>query len=125
MILAFKARSPQLAAAAQLLAASWIASVALWRWAGDSELRAPCLAGVDLLLAAVFLRMSRRRVFPAPLCVLHGGLVIHYATATVFGSTFGWIAAFANRAFEVAVVYVAGCALFRLRRRARKEARSP
>lgn len=119
-MLASKARSSQIATAAQLLAASWIASLALWRWVGP-ELRNFGLAGVDLVLAGEFYAMSRGRWFPAPLFFLHAGLVLYYLFASSIGSAYGWVAAVANRAFELEAIYIAGCAAFRIGRLARQD----
>lgn len=106
--------------AAQLLAASWIASVAVWRWVGP-DLRTLALAGIDTMLASAFFLMARRRWFPAPLFLLHGALVIYSAYAATIGSEIFWVAAFLNRGFELALAYVAACALFRIARLAARE----
>lgn len=99
--------------AAQLLAAGWIASVAVWRWV-DPEIRTIGFAAIDAMLAGAFFLMSRRRRFPVPLFFLHGALVIYNAYAATIGSQIFWVGAFLNRGFELAIAYVAGCALFRI-----------
>ncbi|MGE0409168.1 MAG: hypothetical protein AB7P23_07890 [Amphiplicatus sp.] len=106
--------------AAQLVTASWIASVMIWRWA-DPDWRCHSLAGVDLLLAAAFFTMARRRYFPAPLYFLHGALVVYYIYAVYIGSPIIWVAGFVNRVFELEVIYIAGCAAYRIARRSQRE----
>lgn len=115
LVLAARARSSQIAMAAQLLTAGWLASIALWRWV-DPEIRTVGFAGVDTMLAGAFFLMSRGRWFPVPLFFLHSACVIYSAYASLIGPEIFWVAAFLNRAFEIAVGYVAACSLFRIAR---------
>lgn len=112
--LAAKSKSQQIAAAAQLLAAGWIGSLAVWRWA-ESYLTVG-LAMIDALLAGVFFAMSRGRWFPAPLFFARRArslraLCAHNRRAEFLGG------GVLNRGFELALGYVAACAVFRIARR--------
>ncbi|MEE2690888.1 MAG: hypothetical protein VX640_05020 [Pseudomonadota bacterium] len=111
-------------AAAQLLAASWIASVSVWRWL-PQDLRTHGFIAIDVALAFAFFAMSRGRWFPVPLFFLHAALVAYHVYAGFVGSTIGWVGAFINRAFEMALAYVIACALFRIRRIVRKQKDAP
>ena len=126
MVLAFagKARSLQISTAAQLLTASWVASVAIWRWV-DPAFWLGAMAPVDFLLAAAFYLMSWRRWFPVPLFVLHGALVIYHLYAYSIDSTPRWIGVFLNRAFEIALAYVFFCAVFRISQLSRRQKSAP
>ena len=60
--------------------------------------------------------MSRRRWFPVPLFFIQAALVCYYCYVTVFGlHNWFWIAAFVNRLFDLELLYVAGCAIYRIR----------
>ena len=113
------ARSPQLVAAARLLAASWALTLQFWIFF-DGAMRSVAYGGLDFALAVVFYRMSRRRWFPVPLFFLHGALVVYHAYAIWFDVRYFWIAMFLNRAFEIALFYVIGCAAYRLHARRRR-----
>lgn len=101
-----------------------MASVAAWRWV-EPGLRPFAYAGIDAALAAGFLRMSRRRWFPVPLFLLHGALIVYHLYAALIEATTFWVGAFLNRAFELALAYVAACAAYRIAHRARKEKGAP
>lgn len=94
-------------------------SVAIWRWFSP-EWRPYGYAALDMGLALFFLAQSRGRLFPVPLFFLHAGLVAYHGYAALIAAPTPWVSAFINRAFELAMAYVMGCALFRLIRRARK-----
>lgn len=106
--------------AARLLAASWVASLAVWRWI-EPGLRVPAFAAIDLALAGAFFTMSRGRWFPVPLFMLHAALIFYHAYALAIGPKYIWIAAFINRAFEFELVYVFACSVFRITRLSHKQ----
>jgi hypothetical protein len=101
--------------AARLLSGSWVITLAIWRWA-DPQFRVAAFAATDLALAGAFFLMSRGRWFPVPLFVLHAALIFYHAYALVIGSNIVWIAAFLNRSFEIELVYVFACSLYRMTR---------
>ncbi|MEQ8936156.1 MAG: hypothetical protein RIE56_10240 [Amphiplicatus sp.] len=111
-------------AAAQLLAASWIASVSVWRWFAP-DFRIYGFAFIDLALVFIFYSMSRGKWFPVPLFFLHAALIAYHVYALLVGSSIGWIGAFLNRAFEMALLYVMACAAFRIWRNSRKSKDAP
>lgn len=111
-------------AAAQLLASSWIASVAVWRWVAD-DLRCFAFAGIDLLLAIAFFIMSRGRRFPVPLFFMQALLVLHDLIGMAAPPSIYWLAVVLNRAFEIELFYVGACATYRIARLARKEKGAP
>ena len=110
---AYHARSAQLAAAARLLAISWIFSLQIWM-AFDGAERSLAFAALDVALAAALYFMSNKRWFPVPLFFLHASLVIYHLYTAFIGSSIIWIAAFINRAFEMAVLYVIACSVYRI-----------
>lgn len=113
LIAGHNARSPQLAAAARLLAISWAFSLQLWLVFDGLE-RAIAFVMVDFCLACAFLQMSRRRWFPVPLFFLHATLVIYHVYTIVTKSDVFWIHTFLNRAFEAALLYVLLCSVCRI-----------
>ena len=71
---------------------------------------------VDAALAAAFYLMSRGSWFPAPLFLLHlMVLVFHFYILLIDQSPF-WMLAFLNRTFDLELIYVGVCALYRIRR---------
>lgn len=119
-----RARSLQIAAAANLLAASWIVSLSVWRWVPWS-LHMYGFAALDASLATTFLFMSRGRWFPVPLFFAHAALVAYDCYALLVGTRPVWVAAFLNRIFELALAYVLICALFRISKLAENEKGAP
>jgi len=113
MIIASKSRSPQIAAAARLLALSWAFSLQLWILL-DAPWRSYAFITLDLTLAACFFQMSRGKWFPAPLFFLHFALAVYHFYTLLAGSSIAWVGAYINRIFEVALLYVLVCASFRI-----------
>lgn len=71
---------------------------------------------IDAALAIYFWERSRGRWFPVPLFYIHVVLLIYAVYASVLGlNAWFWIAAFVNRLFDLALLYVAGCAIYRIR----------
>lgn len=113
LVIAYRSRSPQIAAAARLLAISWAASLQIWMLLGPLD-RNIAFAALDAALAWAFFRMSRGRWFPAPLFSMHAGLIVYNLYTTLIDSSIVWIATFLNRAFELALLYVIACAAYRI-----------
>lgn len=106
--------------AALVVAAGWAVTLAVWYFA-RGDLRLALYAAIDAAQAGYFFYLSRGKYFPVPLFFLYGALVLYHSWAALIGAPPGFIAAFLNRAFELALVYVMGCALFRISRlRAKK-----
>lgn len=105
--------SRQVAAAAILMAAGWLAAVKIYySYHGDHLCLA--LAAEDCVMAIVFLRMARRRVFPLPLAFLHIGLVGAQSIVDVLRLNESWMIFGANRCFEIALIYIISCAIVRM-----------
>lgn len=76
-------------------------------------------------MAAAFFLMSRGRWFPVPLFFLHGVLIAYGVYSLIIGSGPVWVAAFLNRAFELELVYLLSCALYRISKLGRNEEGAP
>ena len=113
LTLANAARMRQIETAARLLTASWIASVIGWRLI-DPPLLYGAYAAVDFALAVIFFQMMRGRLFPAPLFVLHVAMLCHHASAAMIHLPLAWMGVALNRMFELALIYVGGCAVYRM-----------
>ncbi len=113
LFIAYKSRSPQLAAAARLLALSWAAALQFWIVLDGAERNLAYFA-VDAALAYAFFEMSRGRWFPVPLFFLHAALAPYHLWAGFTGSDIFWMALFLNRSFELEVTYVIACSLYRI-----------
>lgn len=114
LILAYAARLQVIFTAAQLLTAGWIYSVFAWRFLDGAELRF-AFALQDATLAYIFFQMSRGRWFPVALFIIHVVMLIHHLAVVIFDVPVSMIGLFLNRLFELALVYVGGCALYRIR----------
>ncbi len=124
IFLAWRAQSSILLAAATALGVGWIFSL-LWFAIGGQQGLTWGYAVIDACLAGFFWRLSRNRLFPAVLFHLHAFLVCYYLYVSIVESSGWWIAAFINRVFEIALLYVAGCSIWRIRHLAarKREAR--
>ncbi|WP_428410486.1 hypothetical protein [Hyphococcus sp.] len=110
---ALHSRSSQVAAAARIVFVNWLAGLQLWLILEGASLTFGYIV-VDAVTAVLFFRMSRERWFPAPLCFMHGVLVIyHFGTLFNTGGLF-WEKFILNRAFDVELLYITACALFRI-----------
>lgn len=114
LILAYAARLRVIFTAAQLLAAGWIFSVLAWRFLDGAQLHL-ALVLQDATLAYLFFRMSRGRWFPVALFAIHVLMLAHNLFVAAFGVPDIFVSMFLNRLFELALVYVGGCALYRIR----------
>lgn len=79
---------------------------------------------VDGALAVYFWTLSRNRWFPVPLFYVQVVTLCYYLYVAVLNlNTWFWIAAFINRLFDLELLYVAACAIYRIR--ALKRPRKP
>ena len=111
--LSYLAHSKSIRAAAWLIAGAWLASIlAFFAW------RLPGYYGVELLLKAMlawrFRQMAQRQIFPATLCILTLAEGAFLALAIAAGVSTYAILFVTNRFFEASLLYLAGCALFRI-----------
>ncbi len=72
---------------------------------------------VDAALAAAFFKLSRRSWFPTPLFFLHLLIVFFHLYIVAIDQSPFWMLAFLNRTFELALIYIVVCALYRIRQR--------
>jgi hypothetical protein len=114
-LLACLSRSRQILTAAAAVACGWLFS-SLWYFAAANSGEIWGAAGVDCVLAIFFWRQSRGRWFPVPLFFIHAGFLLYYAyTALLTLDVWFWIAAFVNRLFDLVLLYIGGCAIYRIR----------
>lgn len=107
------------------MALHWIVSL-YWWWTGAAHSHVWGVAINDAALAVFFWHLSRNRWFPTPLFFIEVILLVYYACVAIFGvKTWFWISASINRLFDLELLYLAGCALYRIRalRRQRERAR--
>ncbi|OFW99748.1 MAG: hypothetical protein A3E78_07120 [Alphaproteobacteria bacterium RIFCSPHIGHO2_12_FULL_63_12] len=78
---------------------------------------------IALFQAVAFWRMSQRWALTVPLFAVNGASILFHLAATVSEMSFWWTAFVMNRLFEMSIAYLAGCAIFRIRR-AKKMGRS-
>jgi hypothetical protein len=117
-------RSHCLIAAANAVALGWCATAIWFHYFGRTG-ETWGYAVVDVALAAYFWRLSHDRVLALPLYYVHLVCIVHYLVMTLVGADYWWIAMIANRMFELEVIYLIGCSVFRLRRRARRKKEAP
>lgn|GEM_PF-2837535 len=118
MCLAYLSGSRRIQCASRLIVISWLFSLQFWiLLEGDALTFAYLL--VDIALACAFYLLSRGSWFPAPLFFLHAVIVVfHFYILAIDQSPF-WMLVFLNRTFDMALIYIAACALFRIRALAR------
>ncbi len=113
LMAALHSRSEQITAAARIVFLNWAVALQMWLVLEGAALTASYVV-IDAITAALFFRMSRGRWFPAPLCFMHGVLVIyHLGTLLNTGGLF-WEKFVLNRFFDIEIVYVVVCALYRI-----------
>jgi hypothetical protein len=76
---------------------------------------------VDGLLAYRFWRMARIEIYPSVLCVIMLAEIAFTVMALSLSWHFYWIAFVMNRFFELTLLYIIGCAIFRIRVLRREE----
>ncbi|MEZ5892483.1 MAG: hypothetical protein R3C58_04965 [Parvularculaceae bacterium] len=113
-LLAVFSKSPQILAAARIIFAYWVVSLQVYLIFGW-HVSAACYAFIEFAAAAAFFHMARGRAFPLPLFVIHALLVVwHVASLSFDESRFGYLQAALNRVFEVELIYIGGCAAYRI-----------
>lgn len=112
-MIAHNARSPQLAAAARLVAIVWFFSLQLWIVL-DGDAKIYGFIALDFALAIAFFQMSRGSWFPVPLFFLHAILVIYHLFTIIVEPALFWVQILLNRAFELELAYIIACACYRV-----------
>jgi hypothetical protein len=120
-ICAAAARSKAIDQAATALAVSWIFSVLWWLTMSPTGMTWG-FSVIDIFLAAYFFQLSKTRRFPRPLFALHVSAILFQAASALLSFENFWVWLVANRYFEASLIYVSGCALYRVhvRRAGRK-----
>lgn len=80
---------------------------------------------INLVQAALFWRMSVSAAAPLPLFVVSAAAIVINLLATVSSVSFWWSAFALNRLFDLMLLYVAGCALYRIVRMRHKKKGAP
>lgn len=124
LVLATLARLKSLRMAAALIGWLWVVGL-LYFFYFDGPLYFPAAIFFDVLLARVFWRMSQDTVFATPLCVI---LIVEIAfnlSAIALSIDAYWRLFVLNRLFELTLLYVMGCSIFRIRLRRAARRGSP
>ncbi len=119
---AFSASSRTLRRSASMIAIAWLITIACFLSSRGVPLFAEQLA-LDVVLACLFRRMARFEIFPAILCVLFVGEAIFIAAGLAAALDPYWIMFTLNRVFELTLVFITGCSLFRIAYRKSRPAR--
>lgn len=122
--LAHHANSNSLRAASIVIAIAWAGGV-LWYFFIAPFGLTWGYSLINFSQAAFFWRQSRDKVFPLPLFILSGLSVVIYLLTTLSGISYWWVAFASNRLFDLMLLYVAGCALFRIVRMRHKKKGAP
>lgn len=119
--LSLLARSRAIRTAALLIAGAWALSLFAFFYVRIPAYF-PVVVILDAVLAYRFGRMAKVHFFPAPLCVLQLVEIAFVAVAVTAGLPTYWTLFVMNRLFELTLIYLIGCALFRIHllRRQRK-----
>lgn len=113
------ARAPKIIAAAAAVAVGWVLSLFVYFYLASSHrlIAFFTLAGVHLLLAGSFHRLSRGSWIPVPLCGVNILLALWYfaiATLDLHGQrAWVWVAATANRLFDAEILYLVAVTAYR------------
>lgn len=117
------AHSKSINQAAYPLAFGWVCTVLWWRSMSATGMTWG-YSVIDIFLAAYFFQLSKTRRFPRPLFALHVSGILFQAAGAFMSFDHFWVSLVLNRYFEASLIYVSGCALFRIhtRRKDRKGA---
>jgi hypothetical protein len=76
---------------------------------------------ISFFQAALFWRMGATATAPWPLFIVSLAAIAGNLLATIYSLNFWWSAFALNRLFDLMLLYVAGCALFRIVRMRQKK----
>jgi hypothetical protein len=80
-------------------------------------------AVIALLQGALFGRLGRTSFVPIPLAAICAATIVVYLASTISHVPYWWVAFLMNRLFELSLLYLIACALFRLIRLRMKRSR--
>lgn len=113
------ARSATFTSVAAVMAVGWLAAVA-WFFTVDDDRLTWGYAVIAFAQAYAFWRLSRTRLFPSLLFAIHMMSVAVYLFSTITHLEPWWVGFWTNRLFELALAYIIGGAIYRIRVRSRK-----
>ncbi|MEL6371811.1 MAG: hypothetical protein AAFR03_13965 [Pseudomonadota bacterium] len=109
--------SVKLRRVARALAIGWCVSLMCY-WGFSATGMSWPFAVIDVTLAVYFFRQSRGSLIPVPLFFIHAAMVFYYLLISLLNVTvWYWIVLFANRSFEMSLIYIAVCSIIRIRSR--------
>ncbi len=113
-ILAALSKSASIRKSATMISLAWLLLIGSFFYFRRAEYFMMVLF-VDSLLAYRFWRMARFEIYPAVLCITMLSEIAFTLIALLFSLHFYWIAFVLNRFFELTLLYIIGCAIFRIR----------
>jgi hypothetical protein len=119
------ARSRSIRQAAYPLAIGWVCTILWWLTMSRTGMTWG-YSVIDVFLAAYLFQLSKTRRFPRPLFALHVSAILFQAAGALMSLEHFWVSLAINRYFEVSLLYVSGCAIYRiyLHRKNRRSERS-
>lgn len=117
-------RSSSLSAAAFVIGVCWLLAISVYFLQVDDG-ASWGYALISLAKCLYFYRMSRTRLFAAPIFALSSLGLIAQFLFTLAMINYWWSAFFLNRLFDVVLIYVAGCAMFRIRKDLQRQKGAP
>lgn len=118
------ARSRQLVAAAYVVTLAWCLTF-FWHDYFHGTRITWGYAVIDACAFCFFRRQARISTLATPLVYVHFACVVLYFFATTFNIADWWVMAIGNRLFETEILYLIGCALYRIIRLREKEKGAP
>lgn len=123
-LLAQKSRSLNMIAAAHIVPLSWCFTF-FWHYYFHGTGITWGYAVIDASVAIIFCNQAKTQVFALPLFYAQVAFVICYLLTTIFDIRDWWVMAISNRLFEAEILYIAACALFRIRSLQRQKKGAP
>lgn len=110
-----KSRSREIAAIAHVVALSWCATF-VWHYFFYGTGETWGHAVIDGAMATYFWRLSKSRIFALPLFYIQICFVGVNLSTTLSQTDDWWFAFASNRLFEIELLYILGCSVFRIGR---------
>lgn len=71
---------------------------------------------IEVAMVLALYAQGAGRFFTIPLLIFHTSFALYYLYAYYYNVDWAWAQGSINRAFDLELVYIAGCALYRIRR---------
>jgi len=107
-----------------VISGGWLASIATYFLLAPSGFTWGYTI-ISFAQATLFWRMAGSAVAPLPLFVVSAAAIVVNLLATVSSVNFWWSAFALNRLFDLMLLYIAGCALYRIVRLRQKQKGAP